>query len=409
MRESELQLAIMTAEPTSNYGGPAERLPRALSGFGALLAAVLAGEVIVAWRSPPPSSLKFLVGAVSSAPFIVGLVGGGHWLRRSELSADRYVRIGWWCVGGGAVFLLVNLALMVPVPAETTAVLIGWLRWSVSLGSGTGLLIGLFEARAIEREVAAQRASVEAREARERRELLDYLNSLLRHEVLNTANVIDGYAELLAENHELDDAAREHVAVIRSETDELSTTLQDVRILLDAAKHTADLEPVDLNELLTDELRKLRRRHDAVETELSCSERTVVRADPLLKRAFANLLSNAVEHNDSATPRVSVDVESTGDTATVRIADNGPGLPPEKRDSPFEPESSGSPDHGLGLVIVDTLVRRYDGSVELADTGPDGSVFVVELPAASDDARPTADGDGDAPAGDSAARRPART
>jgi len=370
-------------EPGSNAGTTTERLPRALSGLGVLLATLLVGEMSNVVLGPNPLDPVFLVGVASSIPFVAGLAIGGYWLRHSDLSVERYGRVGWWCVGGGAVFVLVNSGLMAAMPPATIAVLIGWLRWTVCLGCGTGLLIGVFEARAIERELAAQRASVRAEELRERRELLDYLNSLLRHEVLNTANVIDGYAALV-ESRDLGDTAREHVEIIRSETEELTCTVQDVRILLDAAKHTADLEPVDLNALLTDELRKLRRRYDRVEAELSAPERLTVRADPLLKRAFANLLSNAVEHNDSATPRVSVTVESAGKTATVRVADNGPGIPPEKRDAPFEPESSGSPDHGLGLVIVDTLVRRYDGAVEIAETGSDGTTFVVELPLAAD-------------------------
>jgi len=377
----------MSADRTSTDRAPAERLPHALFGLGVLLAGLLVGEIINVVLRPEPIPLIFFVGVVSSAPFAVGLAVSGVWLRHSDLSADRYGRAGWWCVGGGAVFVLVNLGLMAAMPPATIAEEIGWLRWAVSLGCGTGLLVGVFEARAIEREVTAQRASMRARELRERRELLDYLNSLLRHEVLNTANVIDGYASLLVDNHDLDDDARERVEIIRNETDELTCTLQDVRILLDAAKHTVELESVDLTALLTDELRKLRRRHDGVETDLSASEAVTVLADPLLKRAFANLLSNAVEHNDGATPSVSVTVTSTADVARVRIADNGPGIPPEQRESLFEPESSGSPDHGLGLVIVDTLVRRYDGSVELAETGADGTTFVVELPVASGDGR----------------------
>jgi len=375
----------MSDDRTSTDRALTERLPRILFGLGVLLTAVLAGEVVVAALRQAPVTLEFLVGVVSALPFVVGLAAGGYWLGRSELSADRYDRVGWWCAGGGAVFVLVNLALMASMPPETTSELIGWFRWALGLGCGTGLLIGVFEARAIEREVAAQRATLHAQELQERRELLDYLNSLLRHEVLNTANVIDGYAGALVESHDLEDSARENVEIIRSETEELTCTVQDVRILLDAAKHTADLEPVDLNVLLSDELQKLRRRYDGVETQLSVSEMVTVLADPLLRRAFANLLSNAVEHNDSATPRVAATVESAGDVVTVRIADNGPGIPPEKREAPFEPESSGSPDHGLGLVIVDTLVRRYDGSVELAETGADGTTFVVELPAASGD------------------------
>ena len=39
-------------------------------------------------------------------------------------------------------------------------------------------------------------------------------------------------------------------------------------------------------------------------------------------------------------------------------------------------------DHGLGLYLVRTLIERYGGTVELTETGPEGSTFTVELPRA---------------------------
>lgn len=100
-------------------------------------------------------------------------------------------------------------------------------------------------------------------------------------------------------------------------------------------------------------------------------------ADDLLPRVFGNLLSNAVEHNDDAVPRISVTVTEWVDEVTVRIADDGPGIPASERETLFE--RSERADHGLGLYIVGELVERYGGRVELVETGPDGTTFDVTL------------------------------
>ena len=108
----------------------------------------------------------------------------------------------------------------------------------------------------------------------------------------------------------------------------------------------------------------------------------VVWADELLAAVFENLLSNAVKHNDSDKPHIVVSVDEGDHSATVSIADNGPGVPDDRKGSIFDPgaQGEGSIGQGLGLYLVDTLVDRYGGTVQLEDNDPRGTVAVVELP-----------------------------
>jgi signal transduction histidine kinase len=69
----------------------------------------------------------------------------------------------------------------------------------------------------------------------------------------------------------------------------------------------------------------------------------------------------------------------------IRIADNGPGVSADQKDTLFgtgerDLESTGS---GMGLYLVDTLVTSYGGEVWIEDNDPEGSIFVVELPITS--------------------------
>ena len=78
---------------------------------------------------------------------------------------------------------------------------------------------------------------------------------------------------------------------------------------------------------------------------------------------FGNLLDDAVFHNDEAKVRIDVDVTADAETAVVRIADNGPGIPDSRKREVFGRGEKGleSPGSGLGLYLVDNLAETYGG------------------------------------------------
>jgi signal transduction histidine kinase len=105
-----------------------------------------------------------------------------------------------------------------------------------------------------------------------------------------------------------------------------------------------------------------------------------VLANDLLTSVFRNVLNNAVQHNDTDVPTVTIDVSSGDETVTVRIADDGPGIPAERAGDLFgrtrdEPDTEG----GVGLYLVDRLVTQFGGTIRYEDNEPRGSVFVIEL------------------------------
>ena len=101
-----------------------------------------------------------------------------------------------------------------------------------------------------------------------------------------------------------------------------------------------------------------------------------------LEQVFVNLLANAVGHNPPGT-RVTVTASLNGpDTVVVSVADNGPGMPANVAQAPFEPirrhrsPSSGS---GLGLSIARGIVEAHGGQMELVQPGR-GTCFEISLP-----------------------------
>lgn len=324
---------------------------------------------------------SYLVGIASMLPFLAGILYAPRWLARTNLSPERYPRLVGWVLGGLVTFLLMNLALLPTRPPSSWEMLVSWMRWAVVIGASVGLLMGLIEARAVERATIAEREAVRAEQLEEQRDLLDYLNSILRHEILNSAAIIDGYACRLRDDAEpLSDRGREWATVIHEEADELEAVIDDVRFLLATASGDHELEAVELTELLRAEVTKLKRAREDVTVETAMPDSVHVRGDELLSRVFGNILSNAVEHNDGPNPRVSIVAEARGDIVHVEIADDGPGIPAADRETLFERDTSHASTHGLGLYLVDKLVTTYGGDVRLAETGPDGSRFTVELP-----------------------------
>ena len=113
-----------------------------------------------------------------------------------------------------------------------------------------------------------------------------------------------------------------------------------------------------------------------------------VTADPeQLYRILSNLIRNAaqamVEANQLG-PAIDVSAELVSDTVITTISDNGPGLPEQVEDRLFLPFTRGTSENstGLGLSISKELAEGMGGTLELLETGPDGTSFILGLPMA---------------------------
>ncbi len=94
----------------------------------------------------------------------------------------------------------------------------------------------------------------------------------------------------------------------------------------------------------------------------------------LLAQAITNLLDNAIKY----TPQpgiVSFEIAGNTDSFSITIADNGPGIPEHERERVFErfvrlENERNSPGNGLGLSMVQAVVRLHAGTLELSDNSP---------------------------------------
>ncbi|WP_459193245.1 sensor histidine kinase [Halosimplex sp. J119] len=387
------------------FRGDERRIPRYLVAVAVVLGAATLLEValralgVLAGSSGETLVFQgeFIVGVLTAAPFVVGIGYAGYRLPESRLDPARYPRILEWLLRGAVLSLLFNLLLIAVIGVSSLAIFVAWVRWGIAVGAGLGVVIGVSEARAVQNSVEAELAQDRSERLARQRDLLNYLNSFLRHEGLNTVQIISGHANLLLEESDPGSDAYAHGEVIHRRSEDIADVITDVRLLIEVAHEEIALEPMDVGAVLQGEIERIEDRDEPVEVDASIPEDTYVQANSLLKHVFGNLLANAVEHNDSAVAKVGISVTRSGETVAVEIADNGEGIPEARVGELFGQPDSFATDHGLGLFLVGELVEQYDGSVELVETGADGSVFRVELPrAASGVAARSAEPDPDA-------------
>jgi two-component system, NtrC family, nitrogen regulation sensor histidine kinase NtrY len=139
---------------------------------------------------------------------------------------------------------------------------------------------------------------------------------------------------------------------------------------------------VDLGRLVGDTLNLYRDLKPGVEVQaLVAPDVSEVWLDgEQIRRALINLLDNAVEATD-APGRVTVAAHRENGTVRLRVADTGRGIPPAARDKLFLPYfSTKGRGTGLGLAIVHRIVTDHQGTIQVEDNTPKGTVFTVELP-----------------------------
>jgi PAS domain S-box-containing protein len=225
--------------------------------------------------------------------------------------------------------------------------------------------------------------AVDITERKRREQKIEVLTRLLRHDIYNDMTVILGWLETLrdsvtgnqrslvdraqsASQHviELTEIAREYVDVVTDE-DEFS------------------LRPVTASSTLHEELEAAQLLYPEASIDVEGDFVTeLVRGNELLGSVFRNVLNNAVQHNDSENPRVTVSMTANEGTVVVRIADNGPGIPPEQKETLFEqrvPDDDGSAT-GMGLHLCWKTVSGFGGDIWIEDNEPTGTVVCIELP-----------------------------
>lgn len=370
----------MAAESMSNISLPLSPRRRLLGAGFVIGSGLLLGVIELVHFQRMESMLGTILHVVVPFVLAIGLVVAGLWLWQSQYDDMDIVRVAGWEIAGMAALSIAFFWILAHefIRGGTFHHSPFMLVNTLITGGLVGIVIGVYDAR--NRRLERQRSTLS-----EDRAKLAFLNQTLRHHVLNSLNAIMGHASLLGEY--VSTEGHDHLHVIQNRTDDTSEFVQNLQSLTRTLMEEADRTPQNVSAVLARRIEVIRETHEDTTIATDVPEGVTVMADELLDQVFENLLVNAIQHNDSDSPEVSVTVEKRRNKVVVRIADNGPGIPDDLKETLFDWETKGETNAGLGigLAIVATLIDRYDGDIWFEDNDPTGTVAVVELSRATGD------------------------
>jgi len=197
-----------------------------------------------------------------------------------------------------------------------------------------------------------------------------------------TQAILDDVAKTPAEVHQA-------AEVILNESSRMSRLVQDLLSLSRLEAGTAELrrEPVNISALVRAAVEKFRPHAVMAGLDLSADAPDLpwlAGDEDRLAQVLANLLDNAIKFTPGG-GRVQVSARPVESGVQIRVSDTGLGIRPADRERIFERffQAGGSrTGSGLGLAITHQIVMAHGGAIRVEENLPQGSVFIVDLPAA---------------------------
>lgn len=249
------------------------------------------------------------------------------------------------------------------------------------LSTIAGLLAGVVERRRLHRETESQLEGLRSLD-QARAELI----AVVTHQLRTPLAIVRAYLDLLAEAAASEEAEGWHAAAIGQveRLDELVATIMDTvradRLL------TIDVRPFTIGTVVDEVLTRLGpllRRHRLA--RYTDGERLALGDPARLAQVLELLLENAAKYAPEGATIVVADW-TDADEVRLAVGDDGPGIPPEHRESVFEPfvrlDRDGRPGTGVGLFAARRLVTAMGGRLWIEDKPAGGSQFVTALPRA---------------------------
>lgn len=208
---------------------------------------------------------------------------------------------------------------------------------------------------------------------------LDVLQRVLRHNLRNDVNVIDGQAEKISEltdNEEVQEAANSISDTARG----LARLSEEAKTVNRVLGESASLEPIDITAVVERTVTACSEEfpHTTITTE--CPTALLVAADASLRVLVESLVDNAARHNTATEPNVSVTAAVVDDaTAELTVTDNGPGIPATEREVITGNQEITALHHGsgLGLWLVRWITDRYGADLSIETPTPGGTTVRI--------------------------------
>ena len=269
------------------------------------------------------------------------------------------------------------------------------LGWGVGLFShymavfGSQMLRQRYFDPAVEREVRREKVVMQT----EKQASIDELSSTIAHEIRNPIAAAKSLVQQMGE----DPHSVENVEYAKVALEELDRVERRISHLLKYAKEEDyTFAPVNIATVVDAALTQMRAKLDTAKVSVVrnyIAGPTVLADGEKLRQVFANIVDNAIDALQSVAEgrRIELFIENgartiatgvtRGPAATIRVRDNGCGIPADKIDRIFNPffttKEKGT---GLGMAISRKIVEAHEGTIDVVSETGRGTEFLVTLP-----------------------------
>ncbi|MBP2030169.1 PAS domain S-box-containing protein [Methanohalophilus levihalophilus] len=219
-------------------------------------------------------------------------------------------------------------------------------------------------------------------------DLKDLFIDIMRHDLLNSAGLVKGFASVLLKDPK--DDKQKHVieTLLKNNEKMIDLINQASKFAKVESLEKVDLCPVNLSDILRDVLDSMGEEIEekGVNVVNIAPQRCLAIANPIVGEVFLNYISNAIKYSPEG-EQVSIDIKDAGDFWKFTVTDRGEGIESEDKIRVFERFSRVNKVNvkgmGVGLAIVKRIVDLHGGEVGVTDN-PEGkgSVFWATIPKA---------------------------
>jgi signal transduction histidine kinase len=239
--------------------------------------------------------------------------------------------------------------------------------------------------RDISGRVESERVRAERADQQARAEAMAQFAYIASHDLQAPLRAVDNLATWIEDDagDKLEGESREHLKLLRARVTHMQSLIRGLLEYSRVGAKGVALEEVTLASVVRG-VADLLGPPDGFRIDIDGELPTLTTSRDLLERVFLNLATNAIKHHDRETGTIRVSCRDKGDWLELRVADDGPGIPPDQRERAFEMfkrlATKDKDGVGMGLPLIKRIVETGGGTIAIEAVEPRGAAFVFTWP-----------------------------